>query len=102
MARQRGQATKLLRHNPSRIVTAALAGAHMSGMQVRIVANLDLAGRKRLKQPGANEGRTILVHLLSTVFSERTTQSACSTPNTRVRPVSPKNLKYTQVDSLKV
>ena len=102
MARQRGLATKLLGDNPNRIVTAALAGAHMSGMQVRIVADLDFAGRKRIKQPGANKGRTILVHLLSTVFMERTTQSACSTPNTRVRAVSPKSLKYTQVDSLKV
>ena len=102
MARQRSPAAKLLGDNPNRIVTAALAGAHMPGMQVRVVANLDLAGRKRLKQPGANDGRTILVHLASTVFSERTTQSACSTPNTRVRAVSPKSLKYTQVGSLKV
>ena len=100
MPRQWRRPSKIFRNDPYREVTATLASADMPGVQMRVISNLNLAGFKELKQPCANQRGTIRLHSLSAVPSDRTTHSACRTPNPSVSPPRPNILKYTHVDSL--
>ena len=59
VACERGEAVELLRYDAHRKVTAACAGAHVTHMQMRVVAHFDFAGRQGFQKPDADQGRAI-------------------------------------------
>lgn len=50
-----GEAVELFGHDSDRVVAAAVAGAYVTHMQMRVVLHLDFARGQRLDKTGADQ-----------------------------------------------